>query len=175
MKALIIIPPKDFRDETVSMARLLLGKWGVQTVIASYTKEGKSCIGAHGAVYKPDLNATKLTSEGFDAIFIADGPGVDAYNLHDFMPLTLLVKDFIDNNKIVAALGNSVKVIARANVVTDRRVAAPKDDEVARLIRIYRGKESENEVEYDKHLLTAKSNAKLDLFLDTFIEKLGLK
>lgn len=175
MKALLIIPPKDFRDETLSMTKLLLGKWGVTPVIASYTKEGKVCVGAHGAMYKPDMNATKLTSEGFAAIMIIDGQGVDAYNLHDFMPLAILVKDFMDNKKIVAALGNSVKVIARANIITDRKVAAPKDDEVSRLIRIYRGKESENEIEFDKQLLTAKSNAKLDLFLNTLIEGLGLK
>lgn len=175
MKALIIIPPKDFRDETVSMSILILGKWGITPVIASYTKDSRECVGAHGAAYRPELNATKLTSEGFDAMIIADGPGIESYKLYDFMPLTNLVRDFISNNKIVVAMGNSVKVVARANVMTDRKVSAPKDDEISRLIRIYRGKESANEVEYDKHLLTAKSNGNMDLILNTLLEKMGVK
>ncbi|MDE1855774.1 MAG: DJ-1/PfpI family protein [Candidatus Micrarchaeota archaeon] len=175
MKALIIVPPKDFRDETVKMSILILGKWGVKPVIASYTKDLRECVGAHGAVYKPELNATKLTSEGFDALILADGPGVDTYKLNDFRPLLDLIKDFITNNKIVGAMGNSVKVVARANVISDRAISAPKDDEISRLIRIYRGKESQNEMQYDKHLLTAKSNAAMEQFLNTMLEKMGVK
>ncbi|MDE1825824.1 MAG: DJ-1/PfpI family protein [Candidatus Micrarchaeota archaeon] len=175
MKAMIIIPPRDFRDETVSLAMLLLGKWGVRPVIASYLGEGKSCIGAHGATYKPEINATKATSEGFDALLIVDGPGVESYKLSDFRPLVELVKDFINHKKVVAALGDSVKVVARANVITDRKVAAPSDDEVSRMIRIYRGKESKNEMEFDKFLLTAKGNGHLEQFLDALIEGMGAK
>lgn len=175
MKTLIIIPPKDFRDETVSMSILILGKWGVAPVIGSYTKDGRECVGAHGATYKPEVNATKLTSEGYDSLIIADGPGVETYKLYDFMPLSNLVKDFINNNKVVVAIGNSVKVVARANVVTDRKVSAPKDEEVSRLIRIYRGKESANEMEYDKHLLTAKTNHNIELVLNTMLENMGVK
>ncbi|MDE1845797.1 MAG: DJ-1/PfpI family protein [Candidatus Micrarchaeota archaeon] len=175
MKCLILVPPREFRDETVAMARLILGKWGIAPVMASYTKEGKECVGAHGATFRPDVNATKLSSEGYDAMFIVDGPGVDIYKLDDFHPLTQLVKDFVDNKKIVAALGNAVKVVARANVITDRRISAPKSDEISRMIRIYHGKESESEMEYDKYLLTAKSNQKLDAFLNLMLEKMGVK
>ncbi|MGI0141284.1 MAG: DJ-1/PfpI family protein [Candidatus Micrarchaeales archaeon] len=175
MKVLIIIPPKDFRDETVSMSKLILGKWGITVAIGSYTKELRQCVGAHGAIYKPDLNATKLTSEGFDGLIIADGPGVETYQLYDFMPLTNLVRDFINSNKIVAAVGNSVKVVARANVITDRKISAPKDEEVSRLIRIYRGKESANEIEFDKNLLTAKSNQNIERIVNTMLEHMGVK
>lgn len=175
MKTLIIIPPRDFRDETVAMVRLMLGKWGITPVIASYTKEGKECVGAHGATYLPDVNATKLTSEGYDSLIIIDGPGIERYKLEEFRPLTQLITDFVDNKKIVAALGNSVKVVARANVITDRKIAAPKDEEIAKMIRIYHGKESENEMEYDRYLLTARSNIKLDAFLNLMLEKMGVK
>ena len=175
MKAMIIIPPRDFRDETVSLATLLLGKWGIAPVIASYVNEGKVCMGAHGATYKPAMNATKATSEGFDALLIVDGPGVESYKLSDFRPLVELVKDFINHKKVVAALGDSVKIVARANVITDRKVAAPSDEEVSRMIRIYRGKESKNEMEFDKFLLTARGHAHLEEFLNALIEHMGAK
>ena len=51
MRVAIFLPPKDFRDETVSMIKLILEKWKVDGVITSYTT--KECVGRHGAVYKP--------------------------------------------------------------------------------------------------------------------------
>ncbi|MDE1761890.1 MAG: DJ-1/PfpI family protein [Candidatus Micrarchaeota archaeon] len=175
MRALIVITPRNFRDETVSLARLLFGKWGVTPVIASYTKGEKECVGTHGAIYKPELNATKLTSEGFDALLVVDGPGVDEYKLHDFRPLLDLIKDFVSNKKVVGAIGNSVKVVARANVITDRTISAPKDEEISRLVRIYRGRESEKPIEYDKFLLTARNPQSAEQFLNAMLEQMGVK
>src|SRR5437660_32809 len=163
MKVLIIIPPKDFRDETVGLAKLLLGKWGLSPVIASYITASKECIGYHGAAYKIDINPTNLTSQGFDAMLLVDGPGVETYKLYDFRPLLDLVKDFSTNNKIVAAIGNSIKVLARANVIANRKVAAESDEESKRLVRIYRGSESGSDVESDRNLLTAKGYEQAEL------------
>ena len=173
MKVVLLIPPKDFKDETVSMAKLLFEKWGITPVIASYSN--KECTGSHGAVYMPELNATKLNAQDYDAIVLVDGEGVDSYKLYDFRPLTDLVKNFAVSNKIIAALGNAIKIVSRANVIADRSIAAPDDEETRRLIRIYRGEESNNEVEFDGNILTAKSADYTQEFLDTLLAKLGAK
>ena len=49
MRVVMLIPPKDFRDESVSSIKNMLEKWGVEVVLASYSK--KECVGSHGAVY----------------------------------------------------------------------------------------------------------------------------
>jgi len=46
VKVAIFVPPKDFRDETLSMIKLILEKWNVEKVITSYTT--KECVGRHG-------------------------------------------------------------------------------------------------------------------------------
>lgn len=173
MKVVIVIPPKDFRDETVSHAKMMMEKWGVTPVIASYT--AKECVGYHGAVYKPDINASRIEPSEYDALLLVNGVGVEGYKLYEFRPLLDLVKGFVSNKKIVAAIGNSVKIITKSNVITDAAIASPDDDEIKRNIRIYRGTESESEVEFDKNLLTAKGDSNTDQFIDTLLEKLGAK
>ncbi len=173
MQVAIIIPPRDFKDETVSLAKLMLEKWGVTPVIASYTS--KECVGSHGAVYRPYISASRIDPSEYDAILLANGAGVEGYKLYEFRPLLDLVRNFILNKKIVAAIGNSVKIVTKSNIITDAAISAPEDEEIKRYIRIYRGIESESDVEFDKGILTAKSDDFVDKFLDTLIEKLGVK
>lgn len=173
MNVAIFIPPRDFRDETVSKAKLLMEKWNVKPVIVSYST--KDCVGYHGAVYKTDQNAAKVDAKEFDAILLVDGVGIEDYKLYDFRPLLELIKSFKNNGKIIAAIGNAVKIVTRSNIITDVQIAAPVDEETKRYIRIYRGNESESDVEFDKNILTAKNSDNVDSFIDTLLDKLGAK
>jgi len=170
VKIAIVIPPKDFRDESLSVVKLILEKWGIQDVITSYT--AKECVGKHGAVYKPAMNTVRVTPQEFDGIVLIDGDGIESYKLYDFRPLLDLIRDFSAERKFIAGMGNAVKIIARANVITDVKISAPMDEESQRLIRIYHGINSEEGVEFDKNILTARNAEDAEAFAQMLIKKL---
>ncbi|MFP3215037.1 MAG: DJ-1/PfpI family protein, partial [Candidatus Micrarchaeota archaeon] len=85
------------------------------------------------------------------------------------------VKRFHDSNKIVGAIGNAIKIIARANVIMNTKISAPVDEETQRLIRIYYGVNSPMEVEFDKNILTARNPENAEAFAQLLLEKLGVK
>ena len=175
MKVALLIPPKDFKDESVSEAKKELEKWHVEAVIACYTNG--ECVGYHGAAYKTGINAAMLNPEDFDALVLIDGVGVDSYKLYDFRPLLETVRLFASSKKIVAGIGNAVKIIARANVISDARVAHPNIEDVNRLVRLYKGVDSRNYIEFDKNILTLSTPdaEKVNEFTAMLVEKLGVK
>lgn len=174
MRVALLIPPRDFRDESVSHAKLLLEKWDVGVTITSYSTH--ECVGAHGAVYTPDINAGRLSADEYDALILIDGHGVDnPYKLYDFRPLLDLVKVFYNQKKTVCAINNAMKIIARANIISGVKVAMPKDEESMRLVQLYRGVPSENEIEFDKNILTLNNPELVEDFVDKLLERLGVR
>ena len=154
MKFLIIIPPKDFKDESVSLVKLLLDKWSVRYDISSYTSN--DCIGTHGAVYRPTIHASKAVSTNYDGLVLIDGNGIEAYKLYDYRPLLDLVMHFNDSNKYIISLGNSVKIPARANIVREKRISVVDDRETIRLVNLFHGVPSKNEYEIAGNLISIK-------------------
>ncbi len=173
MKVAVIIPPKDFKDETLSMTRLLLDKWEVKPVISSYTSN--PCTGTHGAVVTPEVNAAKLDVQEYSALLLIDGAGVESYKLYDFRPLLDLIKNFNASGKVVGAIGNSIKVLSRANIVTDTKISAPQDEESQRLVRLYKGINSQSAVEIDKNVVTARNSDSAETFVSTILDAIGAK
>ncbi len=173
MKVAVIIPPKDFKDETLSMAKLLFDKWGIKPVISSYTSS--PCTGSHGAVYMPEINASKIDPQDYNAVLLVDGSGIESYKLYDFRPLLDLLKNFISAGKIVGAIGNAIKVISRANIISDTKVAAPSDEESQRLVRLYKGINSQHDIETDKNIVTARNSDNAEAFVSAVLDALGAR
>lgn len=173
MKIAMLIAPKDFKDESVSKAKLTLEKWGIEVTITSYSTH--DCVGYHGAVYKPDINAGRLDPNNYDALLLVDGNGVDEYKLYDFRQLLDTVKLFQMKNKPIAAINNAIKIVARANIINNVKIAMPKDEESRRLITLYHGNPSKNEIEDDKNILTLSNPDRIMDFADLIVGKLGAK
>jgi putative intracellular protease/amidase len=175
MKVALLIPQRDFKDESVANAKEMLEKWHVDAVIASYYSG--ECVGYHGATYRPQLNAASLNPQDFDAIIIIDGLGVDTYKLYDFRPLLDTLRLFSSSKKIVAGISNGIKVIARANIIADTKVSIPNNEEVRRLVGLYKGVPSKNYLEFDKGVLTLSipDPDKVSEFTGLLINKLGVK
>lgn len=169
LKVAIIIPPKEFKDETVSRLSLLLTKKDVGNSVASLTL--KECLGYHGAVLKPDAELIELDPTQIDALIIADGPGVDSLKMYDYRPLLDLVKAFSDRKKMIAGIGNGIKVVARANIIKDTKIAGiNREDD--KLVQLYRGIISDNYLVLDKNILTLSNSEKIDEFVTCLIEGL---
>ncbi len=173
MDIAILIPPKDFRDETVANAIGLMHKWSLNPLIASSTFE--ECVGYHGAVFKPNILVREITTESFDAIFIPDGSGIDAYKLYDSRQVLDIIKHFNERSKPIACVNNSIKILARANVITNVKIASVADVETARLIRLFRGIMTENEIETEGNILTLGNNNKTDDLVDAVLDKLKIR
>lgn len=173
MRVALLIAPKDFKDESVSNIKMMLEKWDIETVITSYATH--DCVGYHGAVYTPDLNAAKVVPSDYDALVLIDGKGVDSYKLYDFRPLLDLVKLFQMKGKLICSIGNATKIVARANVIAQTKIAMPSDEEARRLIILYHGTPSKEEMESDKNIMTLSSSDKALGFADMILGKLGVK
>ncbi|MDE1823953.1 MAG: DJ-1/PfpI family protein [Candidatus Micrarchaeota archaeon] len=173
MKVALLVAPKQFRDESVSHSLPMLEKWGVSPTLVSYSTH--DCVGYRGAVYKVGLNGGKLHPDDFDAIILVDGPGVDTYKLYDFRPLLDIMKLFAQKGKLIATVGNAVKIIARANIITGVKIATPRDEESRRLVVLYRGVESDKHLELDKNIMTLNDGEKIEEMTDMLLGKLGAK
>ncbi len=173
MRVAVVIPQRGFKDESVKAVLELSGKWNVDAVVASYSSE--DAVGYHGAVVKPKMSAALVKSSDFDAILLIDGPGVDQYTLYDFRPLLDTVRHFALNGKLVAGMGNAVKIMARANIIAGTKISAPKDEETKRLAVLYKGVLTNNSIELDKNILTLNAPEKTDEFANILLTKIGAK
>jgi putative intracellular protease/amidase len=173
MKAAVVIAPKDFRDETVAKAKMMFQKWGVTPVIVGLVP--RECVGSHGAVYKPDINLNKVSSTDFDVLFIVDGEGIETYRLYELMPLLDLIRAFNMDSKIVAVVNNAAKTIAKANIISGRKVSIPKDAEVVNLVKLYKGVVSEEEMECGTNVMSLSNYARTDEFVGAILDRLGVR
>lgn len=173
MRAAIVIAPKDFRDETVARARAMFQKWGVTPVIVGLVP--RDCIGTHGAVYKPDINLAKVSPRDFDVIFLVDGEGVETYKLYELMPLLDLLRSFAAENKIIAVVNNAAKMIAKANMVAGRKVSIPRDVEIDRFVRLYKGVVSGEDMECGTNVMSLRDYTKVEEFVGAILDKMGVR
>ncbi len=172
MKFAIFIAPKDFRDETVAMLKTFFDKWGIQYSIASYAN--KECVGYHGAIYKPDLNAARISPMDFDGIVLVDGKGFDDYRLFEYRPLLDTITLFNERGKYIGAISNSIKAVARANVIKDKKVSMPQDEETKRLIMLFHGIPSEENIEVAKNIITIRASSGLEIPLGEMLKHIGV-
>jgi putative intracellular protease/amidase len=146
----------------VSRLGLLLSKKDIGNAITSLNL--KDCSGYHGAVVKPDAELIELDPTQIDALIIADGPGVDSLKLYDYRPLLDVVNAFHSQNKLVAGIGNGIKVLARANIIKETKIAnVSREDE--KLVRLYRGLVSDNTLVLDKKILTLSNPDRIEDFV----------
>jgi hypothetical protein len=170
MRAALFIPQKDFNDETVSILRLIFSKWSIHCDIASY---GATCIGMHGAVYKADLNASKLSASNYDVIALVDGEGVDNQKVYDYRPLLDVINYFNDARKPIIGVGNAVKIPARANIVRGRKAVA-SDEETRRLITLFYGVPSKNSIEVFENLITVRDAKAVENSAELILQRMGV-
>ncbi len=173
MKFLIFIPPNDFRDESLSTIKMFFDRWNVSYQVTSYSN--KECNGMHGATCMPDINANRIDPSGYDGIMFVDGAGVDSYKLQDFRPLLDMIMKFNGSKKYIGAVGNSQKVLAKANIIKGRKMAVPEDAEVKKVVQLFHGIPTDKNMEIDNNLITVKSSGALEESLNPILEHLGVK
>jgi putative intracellular protease/amidase len=167
---LVLIPPKDFKDESLDMVTLFLNKWGIKFMITSYTSN--ECKGIHGATVRPDLNASRAYTEEYDGIVLIDGHGVDDYKMYDYRPLLDMMLRFNDKKKPIVAINNAVKIPARANIVKGLKISTD-DQEAKRLVILFHGTPSEKSYEISSNIITVRKSEDLEEALQKILDQIG--
>jgi hypothetical protein len=170
---LIFIPPKDFKDESISLIKLFFDKWDVKYDITSYTSS--TCIGSHGATYSPDIHTAKVAWQEYDGIVLIDGNGIESYKLYDYRPLLDIMLNFNNAKRYIIAIDGSVKIPARANIIRDRKLAmSTEDKETMRLVTLFHGIPSDEELELSGNLITIKSSSGIEDSFPKVLEHIGV-
>lgn len=117
---LMVIAPKDFRDEEFKEPYDLFTRSGIEVVIAS--TDTTPAKGMLGMIVIPDIVFEKVNTDEFDALVVVGGTG--CAQLWDNEILHKIVQKFNAQGKTVAAICIAPMVLARAGVLVDRIVTA---------------------------------------------------
>ena len=172
MKFLIFITPRDFRDESLATVKMFLDRWKVAYAISSYSNT--DCIGSHGAVCKLNLNTGKADVGDYDGVILIDGRGMDNPAVYDYRPLLDLMLKFNDKKKTIIAIENAVRIPARANVIKGKRIATPKDQEVKRVVILFHGVPSEEDMEISDNVISIRDHGQLAEPMQAVLKHLGV-
>ena len=115
MKVLFNIAPKDFQDYEYSVPKKVLEEKGVDVVTVSTAGEAR---GAGGNTVDVDVLLDDATSE-YDGIVLIGGGGAVVY--FDNPKIHVLVKEFLNNNRIVAAICISPVILAKSGVLNGKK------------------------------------------------------
>jgi putative intracellular protease/amidase len=154
MRVLVYVP-QGFTDENLSMVRLFLSKWGIAADTTSYP--GGDCGGAHGAVCKVDVRTGNANWKEYFGIVIVDGLGIDSERLFDYRPFLDLMVQLNNSGKLILAINNGVKIVARANIITGKKISVSKDRSVFDIVRLFRGVPSAEPIETAGNIITIHS------------------
>lgn len=172
MRFLLFIAPNNFKDESLSMIKTFFDRWGVEYKITSFSN--KDCIGWHGAVCKPDVNAALVSASDFDGIMLVDGRGIEDYKLYEYRPLLDILLQFNEKNKTISAVNNAIKVVARANIIKDKKISVPEDNELKRLVLLFHGIPSDNSIEVAGNVITIRESKSLETPLQEMLQHIGV-
>lgn len=115
-KVVMIIAPKDFRDEELFETKKVLDG-SVDVKIASTTLG--TVTGVKGGTVKPDLPIAKVNVNDFDAVVFVGGPGASAY--FDSRTVLQIARNAYDNEKVLAAICIAPTILANAGVLNGKR------------------------------------------------------
>jgi len=116
-KAVLVIAPKDFRDEELFYTKEELEKKGIKTTIASL-KTGE-CIGKLGGKTNSEITINQISLKDFDAIIFVGGQGASVY--FDNNMALKIAKEFYENKKVVAAICIAPSTLANAGLLKGKK------------------------------------------------------
>lgn len=115
-KVLIIIAPKNFRDEELFHTKEEIEKGGHSVTIASTTTA--EAVGMLGGKAKPDVTIDKTNTKEFDAVVFVGGSGASIYFSNK--RAIDIAKEFYNAKKIVAAICIAPSILANAGILKEK-------------------------------------------------------
>lgn len=148
-RILMVIAHQDFRDEEYQKPKQIFKEAGVKVMTASSSLEPAK--GMLGMTVTPDALLKDVRVSDFDAIVLVGGYGSMEY--WDNAVAHQLVKDAVDNGKVVGAICIAPVTLANAGILKDKK-ATVSSSEVERL-RAQGAEYTGHDVEVIGNLVTA--------------------
>ncbi len=117
-KVLVIIAPRNFRDEEFQEPKVILEREGFKVVVAS-TVAG-TAEGMFGLKVTPDTTVDKINPKEFDAVAVVGGSGSPTY-LWNNVQVQKLVQTLHQKGGLVSAICLSPVVLAKAGLLKGKK------------------------------------------------------
>lgn len=116
---LLLIAPKDFRDEEVFITKEELERRGCIVHMAS--SHVGECIGSKGGKATAELTTENIRCNDYEALVIAGGSGSQLF--FEDPTVHRLVNEFYQSQKIVAAICIAPMILAKAGILKGKRAS----------------------------------------------------
>ena len=151
---LVVVPAKDFGDESLRYARSSLfnvhvGTWSVSTDAEGLLK------GRLQDEFQADAALEGTDMARFSGVLFVGGEG--ALELSSHPDAQRLAREAAQAGKLIGAWGHATAILAKAGVLSGRRVTG--HPEVRELVRQAGGRFSGRQLEIDRNLVTASDDA----------------
>ena len=126
-KIAMVIASKNFRDEEYKEPRKALELSGISVTL--YSTSLQPSRGMFDSEAKPDKLIDNMNHLEYDGIVFIGGSGASEY--YENATAHKLVKEFYNNNKLVAAICIAPKILAKAGILKGKKVCSfpsVKDD-----------------------------------------------
>ncbi|MBI1973569.1 DJ-1/PfpI family protein [Candidatus Micrarchaeota archaeon] len=150
MRAVLVIPQKDFQDEEYFEPRKTLEREGIITFIACKEKTGATS--SKKALELPNMRLEEIQTWYLHGILIVGGPGCEQYYNDDY--LFKIIRQFAKENRIIAASSNAIPVLANAGILDGKKVTGHPS--VKNLVEAKGAKFTGAPVEVDGMIVTCK-------------------
>lgn len=165
-KVVMIIAPQNFRDEELLEPKeILTGKGATVTVAGASLEMAKGMLGAE---VKPDILASEIKPEDWDAIILVGGTGASHY-FNDSSVHSML-NEAVKKNKIVGAICIAPVTLANAGILSGKKATVYSSE-----VQTLKDKGAEctgKDVERDGNVITASGPQAATEFGDAIAEAL---
>jgi protease I len=166
VKVLMIIAPKDFRDEEFFEPKEALEGEGAEITVASRTTD--EVTGMKGAKVKPDITLDQANVNEYDAVIFVGGSGTSTY--FDDARALAIAKEAHEKGKKICAICIAPVILANAGVLKGKRATAWNyEGEIEKGGATYTGEP----VEVDGNVVTAHGPEAARKFGQTIARELG--
>ena len=165
MKVLMLIE-NEFEDLELFYPLFRLKEEGFSVLVASSDKNEK--IGKKGYSIKPDLTYGEVKVEEFAALVIPGGKSPERVRINEIA--VNIVKEFLMQKKLIAAICHGPQLLISANALKGRRVTSwvgIRDD-----VKAAGGIYEDSEVVVDENLITSRMPSDLPAFCRELIKRL---
>ena len=148
-KIVIIVAPKDYRDEEFEEPREIFDAKGFEVTIAS--KGVEIAKGALGGNTRVDIDVYDISVDNYDAFVFVGGSGAKIY--FEDRKIEILVRQAAEKGKVLGAICIAPTILGNAGVLMGKKVASWASQEEN--LKSHGAEYTGNLVEVDGKIVTA--------------------
>lgn len=169
-RVLVVVAQEGFQDYEYSVPRQIFEKEGFTVDVASRS-QGKA-KGKFGLEIEVDKALNDLNQQGYQAIVLVGGPGAVGYQKN--VEINALLKQFVEVNKLVAAICIAPTILAFAGLLRNKKATVWNGDGEQSKVLENNGAEYKREgVVVDGKIITADGPDSAEKFVKEIIQLLN--